>query len=72
MPNVDVSDCQFVLDGDKVVHEPTGAWWKAQPNSAAFSSMGMERLGAALSNGDEYDSRKVEEIALTILQKRLL
>lgn len=32
----------------------------------------MEKLGAPLSNGDEYDIRKVEEIALTILRERLL
>lgn len=71
MPNVRVSKNQFVLEGDQVVHAPTGAWWKSRPNSSSLWSLGMERLGAALSNGDEYDIRKVEEIALSVLRKRL-
>lgn len=72
MPNASVSPHQFALDGDQVVHAPTGAWWKASPNTSTLSSIGMEKLGAPLSNGDEYDIRKVEEIALTILRERLL
>ncbi len=71
MPHVTASSDQFVLHENEVVHVPTGAWWRARQHEALFCMMGMEGLGSALSNGDEYDSNKVQELALMILRGRL-
>jgi hypothetical protein len=67
---IDASANQFLLVQDEVIHEPTGAWWKARPNEPTFFSMGMGQLGTALSNGDEYDVKMVEEFALAMLRGR--
>ena len=71
MTHVDVSVDQFLLVEDLVIHEPIDAWWKARHNAAELCSLYMGQLGAALSNGDEYDSRKVQEMALAMLRDRL-
>ena len=71
MNRINVTAQQFLLMDDKVIHEPTGAWWKARPNAPELSSMYMGQLGAVLSNGDEYDSQQVHDYATKLLSKRL-
>jgi hypothetical protein len=71
MPQVKASREQFVVDGDKVIHPPTGTIWTAYPGEPQFSALFMGRLGEALENGDEYDRREAHEVALTLLEERV-
>lgn len=71
MATIKASRDQFRLDGDKVHHEPTGAWWSAYPDQDHASFMNAGRLGDVLENGAEYDEYEVQEMALTILRERL-
>ncbi len=65
------SEDQFVLEGSRVRHLPTGAWWSAYLHAAEpqFHSEGM--LGSVLENGDEYDREEVQLVAIKILRDRL-
>jgi hypothetical protein len=71
MSQVKASREQFVLDGDKVIHPPTGTIWTAYPGDPQFSALFMGRLGEALENGDEYDRREAHAVALSLLEERI-
>jgi hypothetical protein len=71
MATIKASRDQFRLDGDKVHHEPTGAWWSTYPDQAHPSFTNAGRLGDVLPNGEEYDEHEVRELALTLLRERL-
>jgi hypothetical protein len=71
MPQVKASREQFVVDGDKVIHPPTGTIWTAYPGDPQFSALFMGRLGEALENGDEYDRREAHAVALSLLEERI-
>ncbi|MEY4998508.1 MAG: hypothetical protein RIS00_552 [Pseudomonadota bacterium] len=71
MPRVKASREQFVIDGDKVIHPPTGTIWTAYPNDADLAALFMGRLGEPLENGEEYDRREAHEVALSLLQERI-
>ncbi len=62
---------QFKLEGNRVVHEPTGALWSAYDGRAEPSHVNWGKAGDILPNGDEYDRHQVKQVALTILQERL-
>lgn len=62
---------QFNINGDTVVHLPTGAFWKAYEKDAELAALYMGKLGLVLDSGDEYDRRDVHELAITILADRL-
>lgn len=44
MATIKASRDQFRLDGNKVHHEPTGAWWSAYPDQDHASFMNAGRL----------------------------
>lgn len=66
-PNKD----QFDLDGDKITHVPTGAYWVTYPDAAEPHVKNPGRLGEKLENGDDYYPPEVEALALELLAKRL-
>ena len=62
---------QFNINGDTVVHAPTGAFWKAYDKDAELSALYMGKLGSVLDSGDEYDPREAHEVALSLLEERV-
>jgi hypothetical protein len=71
MPHRKVLRDQFSLNGDMVVHLPTGAKWIAHPKDPQLAALFMSRLGSVLDNGDEYDRREAHSIAVEILEERI-
>jgi hypothetical protein len=71
MPHRKALRGEFSVNGDMVVHMPTGAFWTAHPKDTLLSALSMGELGALLDNGDEYDPRDVHELAVTILAGRI-
>ena len=63
---------QFTLEGDKVIHPPTGTIWTAYPGDPQLATIFMGRLGEMLENGEEYDRHEAHEIAIKLLQERIL
>jgi hypothetical protein len=61
---------QFCVNGDVVVHLPTGAKWMAHPKDPQLAALFMGRLGSVLDNGDEYDRRDAHELAMRMLEER--
>jgi hypothetical protein len=60
---------QFNINGDTVVHAPTGAFWKAYDKDAELSALYMWHLGSVLDSGDEYDRGDAHDLAMTMLEK---
>ena len=71
MPQVKAMREQFTLEGDKVIHPPTGTIWTAYPGDPQLAAIFMGRLGETLENGEEYDRREAHEIAVTMLEERI-
>jgi hypothetical protein len=71
MPHRKVLRDQFALNGDIVVHLPTGAKWIAHPKDPQLAALFMGRLGSVLDNGDEYDRREAHDLALALLEDRV-
>jgi hypothetical protein len=67
LPSVD----EFVTDGDRVIHSPTGAWFSAYKGKAEISHRGLGRAGAVLPNGDDYWADEIQEIAAKLLRARI-
>lgn len=67
LPTID----EFVSDGDRVVHSPTGAWFSAYKGKPEISHRGWGQAGAALPNGDEYWPDEIQEIAAKLLRSRV-
>jgi hypothetical protein len=72
MPGTKVTRDQFKLEGDEVVHVPTGARWTAYPGIAEAHSERAAMLGSVLPNGDDYRPEDVRSIAKQILRTRRL
>ena len=72
MPQVKAMREQFTLEGDKVIHPPTGTIWTAYPGDPQLATIFMGRLGEPLENGEEYDRHEAHEIAVRILKERIL
>lgn len=72
MPRTRVSEDQFEVRQNEVIHLPTNARWSAYPGrpDANIRSLGM--LGSVLPNGDDYRQDEVERIALRLLAERPL
>lgn len=62
---------QFRLDGDKVIHLPTGAYWVAYRNQPEPHYHNPKRLGDVLDNGEDFDPHEVTAMALDVLRQRL-
>ncbi|MFN7324296.1 MAG: hypothetical protein ACK5SM_06100 [Sphingomonadales bacterium] len=71
MPQVKAMREQFTLEGDKVIHPPTGTIWTAYPGDPQLATIFMGRLGEPLDNGEEYDRREAHEIAVAMLEERI-
>ncbi|MFN5630640.1 MAG: hypothetical protein ACK473_01370 [Sphingomonadales bacterium] len=71
MPQVKAMREQFTLEGDKVIHPPTGTIWTAYPGDPQLATIFMGRLGETLENGEEYDRHEAHEIAVTMLEERI-
>lgn len=56
MPRTTVSRDQFEWEGDRLVHQPTGAWFAwAYPNSESASiTTNWGTAGDVLDNGDDF------------------
>ena len=65
------SEDQFVLEGNRVRHVPTDAWWSAYPHSSEPQIHSKGMLGSVLENGDDYDCSEVQSMALRILRESL-
>jgi hypothetical protein len=59
------------LEGDKVIHPPTGTIWTAYPGDPQLAAIFMGRLGETLENGEAYDRHEAHEIAVTMLEERI-
>jgi hypothetical protein len=62
---------EFELNGDQVVHKPTGATWTAYPGQAEPHLFRRSMLGSALPNGDDYHEHEVTQMAWKLLADRL-
>ena len=71
MPQVKAMRYQFTLEGDKVIHPPTGTIWTAYPGDPQLATIFMGRLGEPLDNGEEYDRHEAHEIAVAMLEERI-
>lgn len=71
MPQVKAMREQFTLEGDKVIHPPTGTIWTAYPGDPQLAAIFMGRLGETLENGEAYDRHEAHEIAVTMLEERI-
>jgi hypothetical protein len=72
MPQVKAMREQFTLEGDIVIHPPTGTKWTAYPGDPQLATIFMGRLGETLENGEAYDRHEAHEIAVRILKERIL
>ena len=61
---------EFVLDGDRVVHQPTGAWFSAYKGQPHIAHRSLGHAGEVLPNGDDYAPDEVQEIAAKLLRMR--
>lgn len=67
LPTID----EFVTEGDRVVHSPTGAWFSAYKGKPEISHRGLGRSGCALPNGDDYWADEIQEVAAKLLRARI-
>jgi hypothetical protein len=70
MAQVQVTVDEFIIDGDRVTHKPTEAWWSAYRDQTSPSIMCRGSLGHRLANGDERNEFAVWDLALRILRER--
>jgi hypothetical protein len=70
MARTRVTEDQFEVDENEVIHTLTGARWTAYPGlpEPAIYSPGM--LGSVLPNGQDYWREDVEPLALKLLAQR--
>jgi hypothetical protein len=71
MPGTPVKHEQFALEGDDVVHTPTGARFTAYPGIARPHTVNWGRCGEVLPNGDDYRRDEVGRMATDILAARM-
>ena len=62
---------EFVSDGDRVVHSPTGAWFSAYRGKAEISHRGWGCATAPLPNGDQYWPDEIQDVAAKLLRARI-
>ena len=72
MPGTKVTADQFRLDGDEVIHTPTGARWTAYAGRPEPHLESLSMLGSVLPNGDDYRREDVLPFALKMLRERKL
>lgn len=70
MTRTRVTEDQFKVEENEVIHLPTNARWTAYPGrpEPAHHSPGM--LGSVLPNGDDYRPDDVHPIAIRLLAAR--
>lgn len=61
---------EFVTEGDKVIHKPTGAWFSAYKGQPHISHRSWGHAGEALPNGDGYWPDDIQAIAAKLLRAR--
>ena len=61
---------EFVTDGDKVIHQPTGAWFSAYKGQPHISHRSWGHASEALANGDDYWPDQIQEVAERLLRAR--
>jgi hypothetical protein len=62
---------EFELEGDRVLHKPTGAWFEASPGRPEIAHKDFGTAGNTQPNGDDYRPHEIEEIAARMLRNRL-
>ena len=62
---------EFITEGDKVIHTPTGAWFSAYKGQPHIAHRSWGHAGEQLSNGDDYGQDEIQEIAEKLLRARI-
>jgi hypothetical protein len=70
MTRTRVTDDQFEIEDNEVVHLPTGARWTAYPGRAEPHLYSAGMIGSVLPNGEDYRLDDVQPIALRLLATR--
>lgn len=63
---------QFRLQGNSVVHVPTGAEFTAYPETPEPHMVNWGFAGDVLPNGEDYEREEVLAVAVSILAERKL
>lgn len=63
----DINFDEFVLVGNRVVHGPTGSWWRAYRGKAVLSGTFTGGFAASLKNGEGDDVKKIQDMAFSLL-----
>lgn len=72
MARTRVTEDQFQVDENEVVHRPTGARWTAYPGRPEPHLCSAGMLGSLLPSGEDYRREDVERVALQLLAARPL
>ena len=67
MKEYEVAPDQFILVDNLVVHAPTGSWWRLHVGKAELYGTFTGGYDASLKDDDQYDVKKIQEIALLML-----
>ena len=70
MARAQVSEDQFRVEEDEVIHLPTNARWTAHPGRREPHLYSLGMVGSVLHNGDDYWREDVEPIAIKLLATR--
>ena len=62
---------EFVTEGDRVIHTPTGAWFSAYKGQPHISHRSWGHAGEVLPNGNQYGPDEIQEIAEKLLRARV-
>ena len=62
---------EFITEGDKVIHTPTGAWFSAYKGQPHIAHRSWGHAGEASPNGDQYGQDEIQEIAEKLLRARI-
>ena len=71
MASTRVSQEQFELMDDVVIHTPTGAKFTAYPGEGQPHNVNWGKCGDLLANGDDYSREDVFQCAKKLLSERL-
>jgi hypothetical protein len=72
MARTPVTDEQFEIPENQVIHRPTGATWIARPGRPSAGMMCWAKCGEVLPSGEQFDCNEVEQAALRLLRARPL
>lgn len=61
---------EFEVEGDRVVHKPTGAWFSAYKGQPHIAHRSLGHAGELLPNGDDYAPDEVQDVAARLLRMR--